>query len=401
MSVVPPSPRVRGTVVMLLTAALALILPGMVAAYDWLQFNGDSAHSGANSQETAITAANVHTLQPLFHLALPATTDSALVALSGVSTPGGMEDLVFLTTKDGHLLALDAGTGATVWTKQHGPGTCHINNGVPPCYTTAAPAIDPNRQFIYAYGLDGMVHKHQVGDGTEITTGGWPELATTKPFDEKGSSALSIAMDAHSNTYLYVVSSGYLGDNGDYQGHLTAINLATGVQHVFNTLCSDQAVHFVEQPNTPDCSMAQAGIWSRPGVVYDPATDRIYLTTGNGTFDPLNHDWGDSVVALNPDGTPALNGIPLDSYTPTNFQALQNADADLGSTAPAILPTPAGCGVTQLAVQGGKDGTLRLLNLANLSGQGGRGTRAARSPVASSRWVGRCSASPRSGRRAA
>src|SRR5207253_240547 len=73
----------------------------------------------------------------------------------------------------------------------------------------------------------------------------------------------------------------------------------------------------------------------------------------------------DTVFSLNPDGTGA-GGNPLDAYTPTNFQSLQNLDADLGSTAPAILPNRSK--YPHLAVQGGKDGVLRLLNLDNLSG---------------------------------
>jgi outer membrane protein assembly factor BamB len=216
------------------------------------------------------------------------------------------------------------------------------------------------------------VHKYAAGDGTEVTTGGWPELATTKAFDEKGSSPLTIATASSGATHLYVTHAGYPGDNGDYQGHVTAISLSDGSQHVFNAVCSNQTVHFVETPGTPDCSQVQAAIWARAGVVYHSTLDRIFLVTGNGTFDPTHSFWGDTVFKLNPDGTGA-GGAPLDSYTPTTFQQLQNADLDLGSTAPAILPTPAQSTVVHLALQSGKDAILRLLNLDNLSGQGGPG----------------------------
>jgi hypothetical protein len=94
--------------------------------------------------------------------------------------------------------------------------------------------------------------------------------------------------------------------------------------------------------------------------------------TGNGTFDPGTGQWSDSVLALHPDGTGSAGG-PLDSYTPTTFAQLQASDLDLGSTAPALLPTPAGSNVHHLALQSGKDAMLRLLNLDNLSGQGGPG----------------------------
>jgi IPT/TIG domain/PQQ enzyme repeat/PQQ-like domain len=356
--------RAAGLVLIAMPAALAV-------AYDWLQFNGNSQHSGNNTQETILGPSNVANLVTLFQITLPSTADGAPVYLSNVVTSGGTRDVVFVTTKAGHILALDASNGATIWSHQKGPGTCKINNGSAACYTTSSPAVDPDRQFVYSYGLDGYVHKYQVGDGAEILTGGWPELATTKGFDEKESSALAIATSA-GTSYLYVANGGYPGDNGDYQGHITAINLSNGAQKVFNALCSDQTVHFLHSPNLPDCPSVQTAIWARPGVIYDAGTGRIFMATGNGDYDPANRYWGDSVFALNPDGT-GSGGNPLDTYTPTNFQQLQNADADLGSTAPAILPVPAASNVQHLAVQGGKDAKLRLINLADLSGQGGPG----------------------------
>jgi PQQ-like domain len=340
--------------------------------YDWPQFNGDPQHSGNNTQETTISRANVAQLQMLYQVTLPGVVDGAPAYLNSVTTPQGVKNLIYVTTKDGTLAAIDTLTGGVAWSRQNPAGSCHINNGGSICYTTSSPAIDPNRQFVYSYGLDGYVHKYQVGDGTEIKTGGWPELATKKPFDEKGSSALSIATAKNGISYLYVANGGYPGDRGDYQGHITAIDLSSGSQKVFNAACSDQAVHFVEQPGTPDCPSVQTAIWARGAVVYQPTLDKIFMATGNGDFDPASHDWGDSVFALNPDGTGA-NGDPLDSYTPANFPHLQDADLDLGSTAPALLPVPNTSNVQQLGVQSGKDGILRLLNLANLSGQTGTG----------------------------
>jgi hypothetical protein len=364
-------PRLRGQ----LAPALAALwlASGAALAYDWLQINGDSQHSGNNTLETIISASNVAALAFQFQAALPATADGAPVYLSGVTTLSGTRDLLFVTTKAGHIAALDAHTGMSIWSHQNGPGTCKINNGSSACYTTSSPAIDPNRLYVYSYGLDGKVHKYQVGDGTEITTGGWPETATLKGFDEKGSPALNFATTAGGTTYLYMANGGYPGDNGDYQGHITAIKLSDGSQKVFNSLCSDQTVHFVEAPGSPDCvGHVQSAIWARASVVYDGVTGRIFMSTGNGDYtgNVGGHEWGDSVFSLNPDGT-GSGGKPLDSYTPTNFQSLQNADADLGSTAPAILPAPGYTG--RLAVQSGKDAELRLINLANLSGMGGPG----------------------------
>jgi outer membrane protein assembly factor BamB len=345
---------------------------GAAPSNDWLQFGGDPQHSNASTLETTISINNVNQLQQQFAVLLPSIADGAPVYLSNVQTPAGLQDLVFVSTHDGHLIALNAHSGATVWSVQNGPGSCHVNNGSTACYTTSSPAIDPDRQFIYNYGLDGYVHKHAVGTGAWVTTDGWPKLATRKPFDEKGSADLTIASVGSGRTYLYVANGGYPGDQGDYQGHITAIDLATGSYRPFNTVCSTLVIHFYERPARPDCPQVQAAVWGRSGVVFDDQTDRIYIATGNGDFSPANADWGDSVLALNPDAT-GSHGGPLDSYTPPNYQTLQDQDLDLGSTAPAILPVPAASAIQHLALQSGKDGKLRLINLDNMSGQGGPG----------------------------
>ncbi len=340
--------------------------------YDWLQFNGDPQHSGNNTLETLISGDNVAQLERVYQVSLPGVADGAPAYLSSVSTPDGVKNLIFVTTKGGTIAAIDTQTGGVAWSRQNPAGSCRINNGASVCFTTSSPAIDPNRQYVYSYGLDGFVHKYQVGDGMEITSGGWPQLTTLKAFDEKGSPPVTIAAAQNGKSYLYAANGGYPGDAGDYQGHITAIDLSSGAQTVFNAACSDQAVHFVEQPGSPDCPAVQSAIWARAAVVYDPALDKIFMATGNGDFVPASHYWGDTVFALHPDGTGA-GGDPLDSFTPTDFQHLQDADLDLGSTAPALLPAPVTSAVQHLGLQSGKDAKLRLLDLDNLSGQGGPG----------------------------
>ena len=330
---------------------------------------------GNNPFESKISPSNVNLLQVHFQVSLPAVADGAPVYLSNVETPTGLRNLVFATTRNGDVVALDASSGATVWTQLSHAASCLINNNSSrneACYTPSSPAVDPGRMYVYSYGLDGNVHKYMVGNGAEILTGGWPELASQKVYDEKGSSALSIATDKAGTSYLYVTNGGYPGDAGNYQGHVTAINLADGTQKVFNSLCSNLTVHFVDRRITTsgsDCyPSTQSAIWARPGVIYDPDTDRIYMVTGNGDFAPGSFLWGETIFALHPDGTGAGNGNPLDSYTPANFSSLTSSDQDLGSTAPALLPSVSSK-YPHLAVQGGKDGQLRIVNLDNLSGQ--------------------------------
>jgi outer membrane protein assembly factor BamB len=334
------------------------------AAYDWPQFGFDAAHSGNNAVETTVSRGNVASLAQVFSVHLPEIADGAPILAAAVQTPSGAKDLLFVTTKAGRLMALDARTGATVWSTTRPSG---------PNYTTSSPALDPGRQFVYGYALDGFVHKYGITDGHEVTSGGWPELTTLKPDVEKGSPALSMATTG-GQTYLYMPNGGYPGDQGDYQGHVTTIRVSDGAQQVFNANCSDRTIHFDENGGANDCPHVQSAVWARSGVVFDSRTGRIYAVTGNGDFDGNagGHDWGDTVFAITPDGA-GNGGNPLDSYTPLNYQDLDNSDLDLGSTAPALLPISDTRVVRALAVQSGKDAVLRLLDLANLSGQGGPG----------------------------
>ena len=349
-------------------------------ATDWTQFGYDTAHSSFNRAETGYPTPAGNAV--LYHYALPTltgtkgpgTVDGAPVYVGDVVTPSGTKNLLFGLTNNGTLYALDADSHTlnVVWSKR--PTGAGLNTA-----GFGSPAVDPNLQFVYAYGFDGKVHKYQIGDGAEITTGGWPEVVTLKPNVDKGASGLSIATAHDGSTYLYSITDGYIGDGGDYQGHVTAIDLATGNSKVFNSLCSNLTFHFVEngkttQPGQTDCGSTRNGMWGRPGAVYDDGTNRVFITTGNGPFNANTggFNWGDSVLALSPDGSSSA-GLPLDSYTPTTFQNLQNTDADLGSESIAILPTPpaAGASYQHLGVETGKDGCVRLLRLDNLSGQNG------------------------------
>ena len=356
-----------------LAMAVALGLAGSATAADWLQWGYDEAHTGFNPSESALDAGNVAQLQQSWAVNMTPDVDAAPVYLSGVTTANGTKDVLFVfgasrstdcsgCNATGTLTAYDAETGDVVWSKTTSGSGAHASS---------SPAIDPNRQFVYCAGQDGKVHKYHVGNGQEVTSGGWPVTVTLKPDAEKIASALAIA-DTPSGTFLYAVTNGYNGDGGDYQGHLVAIDLADASTTVFNAMCSDQTA-LIDEGGCPTGRMS--GIWGRSGAPYDAATNRVYVTTGNGDFDILTGgtNWGDSVLALHADGSGSGGGFPVDSYTPNNYDELDNDDADLGSISLAIAPAPPGSAVAHLGVQSGKDGYLRLLDLDDLSGQGGPG----------------------------
>src|SRR6185437_12616609 len=159
-------------------------------AHDWLQFDFDGQHSGVNPNETQITLHSVSKLHRLWVVKLAAPADSTPVLLGDVALPNSKHGAVlYVTTRAGALIAVDAATGAQLWQAQ--PAGQHITN--------SSPVIDPSKQFVYSYGLGGKVHKYQVGNGHEVTGNGWPLTATLMTDVEKESSALTIA-----NGRLYV-----------------------------------------------------------------------------------------------------------------------------------------------------------------------------------------------------
>jgi outer membrane protein assembly factor BamB len=321
------------------------------ASYDWTRFGYDAARTGDDSAETALSAASVASLTKLWQVRLPGVADSSPILLHALPFPGGARDVLYVTTRDGRLLALDASSGALIWQKQpSGPKITH-----------SSPVADPSRKYVYAYGLDGYVHRYNAITGAEVASNGWPARITLMTGTEKESAALNIA-----NGRLYVTTSGYIGDAPPYQGHVVTIDLQTGKEQVFNSLCSNVA----RLMGPDDCQAQRSGIWARGGAVIDPVTGDILIATGNGPFDANSGgvNYGDSIVELSPDGSQLL-----DSFTPANYQTLDDADLDLGSMAPAPLPRVAASATPLMLVQGGKDGVLRLINRQNLSGQGGPG----------------------------
>jgi len=337
------------------------LLPGTVHAStnytSYRVFDGGVDDPGANYNESWLTTSNVSKLKVLWKANLPEVADNSVIEEAGVSTSSGYKNMVFVNTIKGNLIAYDALTGAKIWEKD--PSSADFNGQG----TKSSPAIDSSGNYIYAYAVDGYIHKYKVATGTEVTGGGFPAQVTRLPNDtEKGSASLNVA-----NNYLYMTTSGNDGDYGHYVGHVVAINLSSGAKTVWNAECSNIAA-LLYTSGSDYCSNTMSGIWARPGVKVDPVTGNVYVATGNGNYNANGggYNWGDSIIELKSN----LSSV-VDSYTPTTYASLDSSDADLGSTAPVILPKQSSSNTPYMLVQAGKDHILRLLNRSNLSGAGG------------------------------
>jgi hypothetical protein len=211
---------------------------------------------------------------------------------------------------------------------------------------TSTPVIDPNTGTLYVLArtmqdpMFGTKTYFQYLHALAITTGvekfGGPKLISASvPGKGAGSANGQLAFDplrqnpraalllTNSTLYLTWASS---CDVDPYHGWVMAYDPRTLQQiAVLNT--------------TPDGD--QGGIWaSDTGLGADNQGD-IYVPTGNGTFDASSggRDYGDSVLKL---GLERSSIVIRDYFTPYDQARLNDADADLGSSGPTLLPDQPG-----------------------------------------------------------
>ena len=313
-----------------LAALLLLALPAAGARpaatrQSWPLFGYDTARHNVGPASTGITAANVGKLVRQ-RVALDGTLDSSPIYVNGV---------FYVTTTYGLTEAINGANGAVRWrftppTYDSLAGTAQITN--------ATPAADPSGKAIYAAAPDGIIRKLRASDGKVL----WATPITRDPTHEKITSSLNV-----SRGLVIATTGGYIGDAPPYQGHVVTLDPATGrIRHVWNSLCSDR--HSLIVPST--CASSDSAIWSRNGAAVDPANGNLVVATGNAPYNGKT-DWGDSVLVLSPDASRLVA-----HWTPSNQAYLNDQDLDLGSTSPGLLPNG-------YAVQGGKDGIVRLLQL--------------------------------------
>jgi hypothetical protein len=292
---------------------------------DWPVFR-----TSAQRVATGLTAGGVTRLRR-HAIHLDGTVDSSPVLARG---------LLVVTTTYGKTIALNARTGRRAW-EYTPPGISGWEGSTR--ITTATPAVQGS--LVYAAAPDGRLRALRLSDGKAVRS--W--TLTRDPTHEKIASSIQRGPNR-----IYVTTGGYFGDAPPYQGHVVAIDTSSGrIAGWWNSLCSDR--HQIIVPSS--CPGSDSAIWARAGAVVEP-NGRLLVATGNGPFDG-RANWGDSVIELRRDAA----GVSQ-SWTPRTQAQLSATDADLGSTAPALLNS-------RYAIQGGKDGVIRLLDLRHLGGVGG------------------------------
>src|SRR5262249_31872162 len=188
------------------------------------------------------------------------------------------------------------------------------------------------------------------GVGAETSGGATP----TVPFSARKENQRPSLQLLKGRVYVAWASH---GDNGPYHGWVVGFNETTlQPEKIFNTA-----------PNG-----GLSGIWQSEGALSTDGT-YLYFAVGNGggaggfqAWDPANGNYSESVLKI--DTTQSGTLMPVaDYFTPYNWQALDSADADLGSGGVMLLPDSVGSnGHPHLMVETGKDGHIYLLDRDNM-----------------------------------
>ncbi len=345
-----------------LTASLAVALAtGTAAAQSVTTYHNSLNRHGEYTVPglTAATANSMH-LDPAFNGTF--TGDVYAQPLYWQASANAVGNVI-IATETNLVQALNASTGAVVWSTQlpAGPASNQLQCGnIPIEGITGTPAIDPASGLIYldaVTGTSSSTVRHQVyalSAATGAVQPGYP-LDVQSALAARGVSFDSTIQGERGavlffNGAAYFTYGGRSGDCGDYHGTVVQVtpSATPSVAGVWSTRAD------------------RGGIWAQGGSASDGSS--VYVTTGNTSGATT---WGDGEGIIRLKSGLAHSTSTLNYFTPTNWQTLDDDDLDLGGT--EALPFLAG-GVSgsPRVIAFGKDGNAYLVDRRNLGGIGGQ-----------------------------
>jgi outer membrane protein assembly factor BamB len=258
--------------------------------------------------------------------------------------------VLLVATEDNVVHAIDAVSGQERWQRSLGkpvPRSSLPCGNISPLGVTGTPVIDASRGAIYLdaavetlSGPRHLVFALSLKDGTPLP--GWPidimEALASKgqtfvARDQNQRGALAILAGN-----LYVAFGGHFGDCGQYRGFVVGISL------------SDPQI--IRSWAT---RARGGGIWEPGGISTDGTS--LFVATGN-TFGARTWSDGEAVIRLAPDLH--RSDDKRDFFAPSDWEALDARDADLGGSNP--LPLEVSGGGPPLILALGKDRKAYLLD---------------------------------------
>jgi PQQ enzyme repeat len=381
------SRRLAATGVRVLLAIPLLVLgaAGPAHAVDVATYHNNIARTGLNSQETTLTPANVNssTFGKLFTISTDGVVDAQPLYLSSVAIPGqGTHNVLYTVTESGSVYAFDADSGALLWratTLESGESpsdTRGCSQITPSIGVTSTPVIDRTMGphgtiYVVAMSKTSSASYYQRVHARDLTTGqeefGGPVTVQAQyPGTGDGSQDGNVIFDAKQ----YAERAGLLLLNHIIYTAWTShcdIRPYTGwvIGYSERTLARTSVINVT--PNGNEGAVWQAGA----GLASDGSS--IYFLDANGTFDtslnaqgfPSLGDYGNAFVRLS---TTNHTLAVADYFTMYNTVDESDADEDLGSGGAMVLPPmkDAGGATRYLAVGGGKDGAIYIVDRTNM-----------------------------------
>lgn len=342
--------------------------------------HNDLARTGANLNETQLTVSNVNTNQ--FGLVVTRAVDDQIYAqplvMTNVNIPNhGVHNIVIVATVNDAVYAFDADDASVIapyWQVSFlGPNVVVPRNSdmTTPCGTyldfsgkigiVGTPVIDPATGTLYVVARtkeNGSTYVQRL-HALDVATGAErPNSPTNITASVAGSGDGNVAglitFDTHRqnqrpglalvNGVVYICWAAHC-DWSPYHGWVIGYD-ASSLQRV---------VVYNDTPNGYN-----GGIWmSGQAPAADPGGN-LYLSTGNGTVDTSGTiNRGESLLKLTRSGATLTVAT---WFTPYNWMDLENGDVDLGSAGMLLIPG------TPLALSGGKQGLLYLVNRDDMGG---------------------------------
>jgi hypothetical protein len=300
---------------------------------DWNTFGFDLYRTSYNPSESVIGVGNVGSLHPLW-------SSSASVGQNLVGEPVLATNVMVRNVatnilyaggaRGAALYAINADNGATIWTHPMGTSArmC-VGGGI---LDTATIDRVTNRVYI----ADGQDELHALDLATGAEAVGWPISVATDP----NHNAVWAGLTFNPANGLIYVETGSPCEVIPWLGRIVAINTSTA---------TIAGTFYPAQGNNG------GGVWGYGGASIDPATNNVFIATGNSTGSSQTLGYSEQIVELSPDVSTVLaNNYP-------NLPVV--VDADFGAT--PLLFNPPGCPPLLAAVN--KSGIFVLYNRGNIS----------------------------------
>jgi hypothetical protein len=341
-------------------------------------FHVDANRSGLNPNETTLTTSNVSsaTFGKLFSVPVDGYVYGTPLIMSNLTISGATHNVLYVATENDSVFAFDSDTGAELWTtsllnQDSLTGEAPIGGPINPYEgVTGTPVIDTTTNTLYVVSVQkgpspaaAYFRLSALNIATGAIANSTPINATVPATNSDSSGGFETLLTNCIQRAALQVAYGnvYIGFGGCHSGWLLAYSESTLAQvGVFN----------MSPNNNGEGTYASAGgVWMGGGGPVADGNGNIFVTTGNGPYDPTplpaNDNtpragaWSDSVLRFN--STLNLE----DSFTPQDYAYMDCDDADLASGGLMMIP---GASPAQL-VAGGKMGKLYFVNSTDLGGE--------------------------------